>query len=81
MVKTYGLTHISLAVRDPERSLRFYQQVFGAQEMYRDEASIQAQTPGSHDQPSNATHHGLGGAEVWRTWAFVSSSRAISRSP
>ncbi len=24
MVKTYGLTHISLSVRDPGRSLRFY---------------------------------------------------------
>ncbi len=31
MVKTYGLTHISLAVRDAERSLRFYEQVFGVQ--------------------------------------------------
>jgi len=49
MVKTYGLTHISLAVRDPERSLRFYHQVFVVEEMYRDEASIQAQTPGSRD--------------------------------
>lgn len=49
MVKTYGLTHISLAVRDPERSLRFYQQVFGVEEMFRDETSIQAQTPGRQD--------------------------------
>ena len=24
MIKTHGLTHISLAVADPERSLRFY---------------------------------------------------------
>lgn len=29
MVKTHGLTHISLTVRDPERSLRFYREVFG----------------------------------------------------
>ena len=49
MVKTYGLTHIALAVLDPERSLQFYQRVFGVQEMYRDQNSIQVQTPGCQD--------------------------------
>jgi catechol 2,3-dioxygenase-like lactoylglutathione lyase family enzyme len=49
MIKTYGLTHISLSVRDPERSFRFYQDVFGVKEYYRDESSIQVQGPGSHD--------------------------------
>ena len=49
MVKTYGLTHISLAVRDPERSLRFYRQVFGVKEVFRDAESIQVQTPGCRD--------------------------------
>lgn len=49
MVKTYGLTHISLSVRDPERSLRFYRDVFGVREYYRDENSIQALGPGEHD--------------------------------
>src|SRR5229473_3446414 len=49
MIKTYGLTHINLAVRDPDRSLRFYEQVFGVREYYRDESSIQVQGPGSHD--------------------------------
>jgi catechol 2,3-dioxygenase-like lactoylglutathione lyase family enzyme len=49
MIKTHGLTHISLAVRDPERSLRFYTQVFGVKEYYRDGESIQVQGPGSHD--------------------------------
>lgn len=49
MVKTYGLTHISLTVRDPERSLRFYGQVFGVKEYYRDEGVIQALGPGKHD--------------------------------
>jgi catechol 2,3-dioxygenase-like lactoylglutathione lyase family enzyme len=48
MVKTHGLTHICLAVRDPERSMRFYRDVFGAQEYFRDEGSIQARGPG-HD--------------------------------
>lgn len=49
MVNTHGLTHISLAVRDPDRSLRFYRQVFGVKEYYRDETSIQVQGPGKHD--------------------------------
>jgi lactoylglutathione lyase len=49
MVETHGLSHISLAVRDPARSLRFYTDVFGVREYYRDEAQIQAQGPGLHD--------------------------------
>ena len=49
MVSTHGLTHISLAVRDPERSLRFYSEVFGVREYYRDEDQIQVQGPGPHD--------------------------------
>lgn len=49
MVKTHGLTHISLAVSDPDRSLRFYSQVFGVKEYYRDDESIQVLGPGPHD--------------------------------
>ena len=49
MIKTHGLTHIALAVRDAERSLRFYGQVFGAVAVYRQDGFIQAQTPGSRD--------------------------------
>ena len=50
MVMTYGLTHIALTVQNAERSLRFYQQVFGVVEVYREGAGfIQAQTPGSRD--------------------------------
>ena len=48
-MRTHGLTHVSLAVRDPERSLRFYERVFGVREYYRDNTSIQAQGPGPHD--------------------------------
>jgi catechol 2,3-dioxygenase-like lactoylglutathione lyase family enzyme len=48
-VRTHGLTHISLAVQDPDRSLRFYERLFGVREYYRDERSIQAQGPGPHD--------------------------------
>jgi catechol 2,3-dioxygenase-like lactoylglutathione lyase family enzyme len=49
MVKTYGLTHVGLAVRDPERSLAFYQAVFGVVAVHRHADFIQAQTPGSRD--------------------------------
>jgi catechol 2,3-dioxygenase-like lactoylglutathione lyase family enzyme len=49
MVETYGLTHISLAVADPQRSLDFYTRVFGVKEYFRDEEQIQAQGPGPHD--------------------------------
>jgi catechol 2,3-dioxygenase-like lactoylglutathione lyase family enzyme len=49
MVKTHGLTHIALAVKDAERSLRFYRSVFGVKLVYRLEGFIQAQTPGSRD--------------------------------
>lgn len=49
MVKTYGLSHIALAVEDPERSLKFYEQVLGIVAVYRKEEFIQAQTPGSRD--------------------------------
>ena len=48
-IRTHGLTHIALAVRDPKRSLRFYQKVFGAVAVYENEDFIQAQTPGSRD--------------------------------
>ena len=49
MVRTYGLTHIALAVRDVARSSAFYQQVFGAVEVYRQDGFVQLQTPGSRD--------------------------------
>jgi catechol 2,3-dioxygenase-like lactoylglutathione lyase family enzyme len=49
MVRTHGLTHIALAVKDPERSLAFYQAVLGVVPVYRDANFIQAQTPGTRD--------------------------------
>jgi len=45
MVKTYGLTHIALAVRDVKRSFEFYQKVLGVVAVYEGEGFIQAQTP------------------------------------
>jgi catechol 2,3-dioxygenase-like lactoylglutathione lyase family enzyme len=48
-IKTYGLTHVALAVRDPQRSLRFYQDVLGAVPVYESDDFVQVQTPGSRD--------------------------------
>jgi catechol 2,3-dioxygenase-like lactoylglutathione lyase family enzyme len=48
-VATHGLTHVALAVRDPQRSMRFYQQVVGAVPVYESDDFIQAQTPGTRD--------------------------------
>jgi catechol 2,3-dioxygenase-like lactoylglutathione lyase family enzyme len=49
MVRTHGLTHIALAVKDAARALRFYQEVFGVVAVYQQDGFIQAQTPGSRD--------------------------------
>lgn len=48
-VRTHGLTHVALAVRDPQRSFEFYQAVLGVVCVYDDGAFLQAQTPGSRD--------------------------------
>ena len=47
--KTYGLTHLAIAVRDVNRTLKFYQQVFGMQKMYHENGFIQLTTPGCND--------------------------------
>src|ERR1041384_2934074 len=49
MIKTFGLTHIALPVKDVKRSSLFYQKVFGVKEMYCYPGFIQVQTPGSKD--------------------------------
>ena len=63
-VRTHGLTHIALAVRDAKRSLEFYQSVLGVVPVYQKEGFVQAQTPGSRDvlvfeeQPERAGQSG-----------------------
>ena len=50
MVRTQGLTHIHLVVRDLERSLRFYKGVFGMEERFRaGPMMVFLNTPGSED--------------------------------
>jgi catechol 2,3-dioxygenase-like lactoylglutathione lyase family enzyme len=49
MVRTYGLTHLALGVKDVEHSFRFYEEVFGMVAVYRSDVFLQAQTPGTRD--------------------------------
>lgn len=48
-VRTWGLTHIALAVPDVDVAFSFYESVFGMTAVYRDEKFVQAQTPGTRD--------------------------------
>lgn len=47
--KTYGLTHLAIAVKDVERTLQFYRDVFDMEVMYHEKNMIQLTTPGCHD--------------------------------
>ena len=49
MVRTYGLTHIAIAVKDVDRSARFYKRLLGAVEIYREGSFVQLQTPETRD--------------------------------
>ncbi len=50
MIKTQGLTHIHLVVRDLERSLAFYKGAFGLEERFRDGPKmVFLNTPGTTD--------------------------------
>lgn len=46
---TFGLTHLSLAVADLDRSAAFYAAAFGAREYYRDADTVMLTGPGTHD--------------------------------
>jgi len=48
-IKTYGLTHVALAVRDARAAARFYEQVFGAVVVYKGDKFVQIQIPGTRD--------------------------------
>jgi catechol 2,3-dioxygenase-like lactoylglutathione lyase family enzyme len=47
--KTYGLTHIAIAVKDLNETLRFYQKVFEVTVMYHKDDFLQVTTPGAND--------------------------------
>ena len=47
--KTYGLTHIAIAVKDLGQTLAFYQKVFEVKVMYHKDDFLQVTTPGAND--------------------------------
>jgi methylmalonyl-CoA/ethylmalonyl-CoA epimerase len=47
--RTYGLSHVALAVKDPERAARFYEEAFGARVYFRSPDSVQVLGPGPND--------------------------------
>jgi catechol 2,3-dioxygenase-like lactoylglutathione lyase family enzyme len=50
MIKTRGLTHLHLVVKDLQRSLSFYKTVFGMEEIFwAGEGLVFLNTPGSND--------------------------------
>ena len=50
MIKTRGLYHLHLVVRDLDRSLAFYRDVFGLEEQFRDGPKMAfLSTPGGSD--------------------------------
>ena len=49
MLKTYGLSHINIPVQDLERSVSFYAQLFGMQEIRRFDDCVMLRTPGTHE--------------------------------
>ena len=49
MIRTLGLTHIGLTVRDIDRTIAFYEHVLGARVLYNDGATAELNTPGCHD--------------------------------
>jgi catechol 2,3-dioxygenase-like lactoylglutathione lyase family enzyme len=68
MIRTRGLYHIHLVVRDLERSLRFYRGVFGMEEQFRaGPKMVFLRTPGSSDlitlneDPAEAQNAGVHG--------------------
>lgn len=68
MIRTKGLYHLHLIVRDLERSLRFYQGVFGMEEQFRAGLTmVFLSTPGSEDlitlneDPTEAQQAGVNG--------------------
>jgi catechol 2,3-dioxygenase-like lactoylglutathione lyase family enzyme len=49
MIKTHGLTHIALGVKNARQSFEFYRKIFGMIKIYDQNGWIQAQTPGTRD--------------------------------
>jgi catechol 2,3-dioxygenase-like lactoylglutathione lyase family enzyme len=81
MIKTRGLTHIHLVVRNLDLSLRFYQGVFGMEERFRaGPKMVFLNTPGSEDMvtlnedPAEAQLAGVNGGVAHFGFRLASSA-------
>ncbi len=75
-IKTHGLTHVALAVRDPQRSMRFYQDVVGAVAVYRATTSFRCRRrAAATSSSSNASRVWRGSQAAWCTSDSVCSGR------
>ena len=67
MIKTFGLTHLALGVRDVNAAFEFYSSIFGMVAVYRGDGFVQAQTPGARDvlvfEQSTESHDSTGGVK------------------
>ena len=51
MIQTFGLSHIQIAIRDLEKSVRFYLEIFGTKKLFRVGATcMMLQTPVSQEE-------------------------------
>ena len=78
MIKTRGLRHININVSDIERSLDFYQQIFGMREMFRDGSLVFLTTPGGDDSitlcPAGANDPVAGGGVSHFGWTIANKA-------
>jgi len=63
-IRTFGLTHLALAVSDVDRAFEFYEAVFGMIATYRGDAFLQAETPGMRDVLVFEKRSGVTGASA-----------------
>jgi catechol 2,3-dioxygenase-like lactoylglutathione lyase family enzyme len=49
VIRTFGLTHVAVAVEEFDRASRFYRHRLGAVEVDRRDGFVQLQTPGTRD--------------------------------
>jgi catechol 2,3-dioxygenase-like lactoylglutathione lyase family enzyme len=51
MLQSFGLSHIQITVSDLEKSMRFYEKLFGMKELFRipQANTVMMQTPGTHE--------------------------------